>query len=99
MKSVYKELAKYVKNSLNFPLSIRREKVAPDLFGYARLKDGKFEIVIDTGISDQTAVLVLIHEVAHILDSCKNNHGTEWGKAYGKAYKIYEKFLKDYDDR
>jgi Zn-dependent peptidase ImmA (M78 family) len=93
----YYDVVKSLKDQYKrYPISIRRTDM-PDDFGECFFDEDKniFVIHINSEMSEDAAVEVCMHEVAHILTWDKRvMHGNDWGKAYSKLYRLYErKFL------
>ena len=83
------------------PVRVRRMKL--DLDGYCEKREDKFLIRINRKLKETEAVDVLLHEWAHAIAwtssfdrlsyerFCETMHGPEWGVAYSKVYRLFEK--------
>jgi hypothetical protein len=94
----FREVANFFKNSnlVEEIISIRRLKLCGNLDGLCEKVDDKFIIKINTSLSENYSIDVLIHEVAHALawDKDTDLHGLNWGKAYSKVYRMFlEEFI------
>ena len=95
----FKSFSQFVKKNLPLEISIQRKRVPIDLFGYCKkIGINKYEIVIDPEVSEQTACFVLIHELSHAIEGCKEDHTSKWGKYYAQAYSLWEKYLEEGDE-
>jgi hypothetical protein len=60
---------------------------------FTRLVDKSFEILIDKDADQSAQLMLLIHEVAHVLswhaDKHPSEHGKHFGIAYSKAWRMY----------
>lgn len=96
MPSVYQQFVRHVKRKLpELHLSITRVRVPADIDGYCEKIGQAYHISIDNSISEQTAIYVLIHEIAHAIDGCEHNHGQIWGSRYATAYRLFLDFVDD----
>lgn len=93
-KPIYPRAVRFFKKVFHdIDLSIVRCKMPKNLEGEcAYCEDGKYFIRIDKSLSDNEAVNCLIHEVSHIETMLKQKdpHGSAFGIAYSKMYKLYE---------
>ena len=67
-----------------------------DVWGDARIGDGKATIRINRKQSTDSAIDTLIHEWAHVIDQSANPnirdlHRDSWGVAYASVYRAAEK--------
>lgn len=93
----FKENVKLLKKRLKpmYPMRISWDYEGSEA-GYCVLRGSKkkyFEIRINKYLDENTAVLILLHEIshAHSWDSDKllpGDHNAIWGIAYSRAYKI-----------
>jgi Zn-dependent peptidase ImmA (M78 family) len=92
---IYRDVVKALRDKCEtkYPVSIQRVKLADSCHGYCQLKNKKFLIRINRDLDVATAIDTLIHELAHAIawDAKGDIHGTEWGKAYSKVYRLYLK--------
>ena len=74
-----------------YPVQVRRTKIAQNLDGDCRLKEERFYIRIDKMLPEYYAIDVLLHEFAHCLAWGKDNdhHGPNWGKSYSLVYRTF----------
>jgi hypothetical protein len=93
-KPIYPRAVRFFKKFFhNVDLSIVRCKMPKYLEGECSCcEDGKYFIRIDKNLSDNEAINCLIHEVSHIETMLKQKdpHGSAFGIAYSKMYKLYE---------
>ena len=90
----FKQLAKIFKKSFpEYKINIRRTKISRKSFGdCCCLNKAKkhFLIRIDKSGEIQEQILILIHEMAHVIAwDDPDDHGKPWGKAYSTVYNIY----------
>jgi hypothetical protein len=89
----FREVARFYQNSnlVMEPISVRRLKLRAGLDGLCEKQDDKFVIKVNTNLSENYSIDVLIHEVAHVLawDKDADVHGLNWGKAYSKVYRMF----------
>lgn len=78
------------------PTQVRRIKIKDeeDTIGFCEKRGKKFYIKIDKRLSEQMAIMILLHEWAHALSwpycgSKEEDHGPEWGIAYAKVWRAY----------
>lgn len=96
----YRRLVTYLKKNLpEVSLSIRRTKRPSHEYGECNImKDGSFRIRISNEIDEDTAKVILIHEVAHALswhtDKHHSDHGPRFGIAYARVWRVYQDWLK-----
>ena len=104
MLKTYYKVVKFLKNKLppSLPVTIRRMKTG-DNEGYCFKQNGKFHIRISSDLEESKVIDVLLHEWAHTLswsrklDKATHEefekivHGPEWGMAYAKVYRLFEK--------
>lgn len=96
----FNTVARFFKNSnlAEYPLSVRRIKLAEDLQGFCQLRGKKFIIKINRDLPEDYSIEVLLHEVAHAMswEQEKDVHGIKWGKAYSKVYRLFlERFIEE----
>lgn len=88
----------FKKNNLaEKPIIVRRVKLSPSLDGQCDLKENKFIIKINRNLSENYSIDVVIHEIAHAVawEKDADVHGTNWGKAYSKVYRLFlENFIE-----
>ncbi len=77
------------------PVIVHRVKVPLDTEGDCDLKKGKFYIRIGNKLTQPEAINCFLHEAAHCSawGKDKDDHGRNWGIAYSKVYRIFEKFF------
>lgn len=73
-------------------VSLRRFKKSEDSLGWTEKTDTGYRIVVNEAMCYQLWVLILVHELAHVLDwpqsdkkGC-DDHGESWGKWYSRVY-------------
>lgn len=78
------------------PFYVRRLKLNK-LDGSCELKDGYFLIKIDKNLSEEHAIDVMLHEIAHVhaWGKDKEHHGPNWGLSYSHVYRVFEDFLEE----
>jgi hypothetical protein len=100
---IYKSVLKILKEKCKvaFPMDVKRVNLTKD-DGYCRKEKNKFVIRIDRKLTENEAVEILLHEVAHALswnylddklsdeEFKKRSHGPTWGVAYAEVYSVYE---------
>lgn len=103
----YRQLVRYLKARLpEYRFSVRRVKFktvivddhdCTDCGDTDKRKDGSFLIRINSVLDEDTARLVLLHELGHVLswetDRHPSDHGPEWGKAHAKVWRLYQDWL------
>lgn len=98
----FRHLCRYfesmAKDALGVDLSVRRSKLPYRLDGRCCYTNGRFEIRICRDLDENTAIMVLIHEVAHVWSWEYEDHGDEWGLAYAMIYRIMLRLLKEKRD-
>jgi len=74
----------------DLPVIVRRQKLEHNS-GYCTKKDDKFIIKICNTLDENTQVLILVHEWAHILawDADGGDHGPSWGKCYARCWRAF----------
>lgn len=90
---LYPKVVRYFKKVFsNTKISILRCKMPSSLEGDCTCNNGKYYIRIDKNLNDNEAINCLLHELSHIHTMLKQNdsHGTAFGIAYSKIYKLYE---------
>lgn len=55
---------------------------------YASDDDMSFLILLDSGLSEQAAWMVMLHEWGHVLAPNDRAHGDSWASGQGRAYRI-----------
>ena len=97
--SFYRTVVKTLKDKTytRYPIYIRRIKMSD--FGECELdkKNKRFIIHINRKLAQSIAIEIVIHEIGHVLawGKDKQDHGRNWGIAYSKVYREYEKaFMK-----
>jgi hypothetical protein len=89
----FREVARFYQkcNLVMEPISVRRLKLREGLDGLCEKQDDRFVIKVNTNLSENYSIDVLIHEVAHVLawDKDSDVHGPNWGKAYSKVYRMF----------
>lgn len=98
LKPTFIGVSRYLKSITNsdLPIKVRREKLV-DLDGSCEKKDNFFLVKINKELTENVAIDVLIHEMAHV-DSWDMNadvHGRNWGLSYSRLYRL---FLQKYFD-
>ena len=76
-----------------YPVVIRRVEMS-DCWGECYFDEDKkkFIIHIDKNMSQDYAIDTVLHEIAHIFTYKKRQlHGKDWGIAYSRIYRIFEK--------
>lgn len=84
----------YRRHFPEYQFTARRVRVPQDCYGDClKLEDGTFRIRISKDLTEAIAIETLIHEMAHILawEKPGDPHGSAWGQAYSKCYRIYLK--------
>ncbi len=91
-KPLFPRVVRFIKSLFNEKIYIKRCKMSK-LEGECIYHNGIYTIKIDKSLTDNEAISCLIHEAAHIQSMLKQEkpHGVEFGKAYSKIYKLYEK--------
>jgi hypothetical protein len=95
----YYKVVKTIKGKCGckYPINIRRMKLSSTLCGDCSFdKDNKkFHIRINKNQSIAASIDTIFHEISHCLswDKDKDDHGEQWGIAYSKIYRIYEKYI------
>lgn len=86
----------------NFPeykVSVRRCKMPNGDVGDCDKKGKNFFIRVDKFKSEDEQFWILVHEFPHVLAwDDPDDHGSMWGRAYAKCYKIYEKFIDELNE-
>ena len=77
------------------PISVRRVKLSPTLYGEVYLQKNKYLIRIDKNLLENSAMDILIHELSHVMAWSCEEHGREWGIAYSKVYRLYLKWIDE----
>ena len=95
MKNFYKAIP-YIKSisTSKLPIKVRRKYIKENMNGFCTKKDGYFLIVIDKSLSEEHAIDILLHEIAHA-DSWSEgiNHDLDWAIAYRRLYQLWENYL------
>ncbi len=95
MRKFYK-VSNFLRKKFNLNVKIHRIKIKNGLDGECKLKkDGSYLIHIDKTLEEAYAIDVLLHEVAHVISLGKDKespHGSNWGVAYSKVYREFERF-------
>jgi hypothetical protein len=91
-----------MKNSSTSKLPIKVRRVPlKDLDGCCEKRKSYFLVKINKDLQENHSIDVLIHEIAHV-DSWTNNeddiHGERWGIAYSRLYRIWEKYIEEYNN-
>ena len=93
--SNFYKIVRFFKKNISFEKSIvvRRKKIRKHYDGLCTIKNDKFHIYIDKNLSENYAIDVFLHEIAHALSWNQelDEHGDSWGKAYSI---VYRKFLE-----
>lgn len=90
---IYPKVVRFFKKVFSdVNLSILRKKMPKELEGLCIYFDNKYTIHIDKKLGDSEAVNCLLHELSHIKTMLyqKDPHGSAFGIAYSKIYKLYE---------
>lgn len=96
----FKEIIRLLKKRIppKFSVKVRRVKLNNNA-GDCEMIGKKFLIRVDSGLSHDAAVLILLHEWAHCLcwDSPKwlpgdKDHHLAWGIAYSHVYGVWLEF-------
>lgn len=87
----------FKKEFAEYDFSVRRVRLKTD-FGYCRkLPSGKFEIRISNSIDEYAQLIVLPHEVGHMLswekDTHRSEHGPLFGISYSRAWQSYLRWI------
>lgn len=77
-----------------FPVTVNRCKVSSEIAGDCAKKGERFIIRISSGLEEDAAILILMHEWAHALAwtferAGVRDHGPEWGVAYSRVYRCW----------
>ena len=96
--SNYRRLVRIIKAEYpHIKWCIRRCRVRKSVEGWCFEKDGTFYIQVSNELDEDLAISTLIHEASHPLSwkewTKTEQHGPEFGKAYGEIYRLYEKHL------
>lgn len=66
---------------------------ARDLFGYTQNLGDCYMIVLDWHLEPQAKMMVLIHELAHVVHweqgGAGGDHGPGWGEAYSQVFRVW----------
>lgn len=94
---IYRSLVSFYKRRLPaLRLSVRRQRMAQD-YALCRRADGGFDVRIASRLSEEAAILALIHEIGHALswdrDKHPSDHGPEFGIGYAEAWRMYQTWL------
>lgn len=78
---------------LKYPVTVKRISGLADA-GDCSLHNKHFYIRINSELSWDASILILIHEFAHCLsfrvrENVKEAHGDRWGKAYALVYRAW----------
>lgn len=95
---MFNSFRKYLKQHITEKVSVRRVKMLDEGSCEYDEKTDTYKIKISKYRSDITQIEILIHEFAHVLTNCKDDHGPDWGKEYAKVYKIYELWTEESDN-
>ena len=100
MADYFRKVAEFLKESklVELPVKIRKIHLKEGLDGLCEYKEDKFIIKISQSLPENYSIDVLIHEFAHAVAWGKDIdvHGTNWGKAYSKVYRLFlEKFIDE----
>lgn len=95
----YRQFVNLLKRQFSeYKVSVRRTIMPIGLMGECILINSRkkqFYIRIDRNLDEEIAVNIVLHEWGHILSWNKpgDDHGIEWGKAYSKVYRMYERWI------
>lgn len=92
-KPLYYRVVHFFKKKFhNIDISILKCRIPNDLEGECSYENGKYIIRINKNLNDSEAVNCLLHELSHIktILEQKDPHGSAFGMAYSKIYKLYE---------
>lgn len=100
-KPLYSRVVRFFKKVFhNVNFSVLKCKMPNHLEGECAYENGKYFIRIDKNLNDNEAINCLLHELSHIetLLQQKDPHGSAFGIAYSKIYKLYEtEFTKKFN--
>lgn len=94
---VYPIVARFFKKIMPEKIHINKCKIHNGLEGDCTYKNNKYYIRISNKLNDSEAINCLLHELGHVGTMLKQNdpHGSAFGIAYSKIYKIYESQFTD----
>ena len=100
---MFDDFRNYLKKQLplEYPVRVHRVRMADDGdCAFRSTEDGmngEFVIRINRDRSDCYQIDYLIHEYAHAVTGCTDSHGTVWGKAFSKCYKVFLDWVAEED--
>lgn len=98
----YRIVSSYFRRCMPVSVSIRRVRMGNDGWGEAKKIRGKYRITISSSLDDVASVVILLHELAHVLswekDTHPSDHGPEFGRAYSKIWRMYLELLDNWPD-
>ena len=96
---LYNKLVRFLKSRCppDLPVKVRRVKLGFSIDGFCDFKEDHFLIRINRTLKEHEAIETLVHEWSHTLawNPDKDEHCDEWGKAYSRVYRIFEKEFLD----
>ena len=86
--------ARYRKRFPYLKFRVKRKRM-PTMFGYCQQTEDGFLVVLDSTLSQEYAIFVLPHEIAHAISFHADDieHGDNFWTTYRKTYEVYEEFL------
>jgi hypothetical protein len=90
----FKQINKIIREILeefpsDLPIKVIKKKLT-GYFGYITKSKKYYYIYIDSRLEESIMLDTVIHEIAHAL-TVLDQHSAEWGRAYSKIYRFYEK--------
>ena len=91
--AIFPRVVKFFHRIMPQRFSVRRCRITSALEGDCSYKNGRYYIRVNNNLNDKESVNCLLHELAHIdtmLEQEEDVHGTAFGVAYSRIYKLFE---------